>query len=500
MIEQARSEIRNGRKRLIVHAPTGAGKTIVAASIVSSALDKGKKVLFLVHLRELAFQAVERFSEFGMDDQVGVIMAGEETNLGRPVQIASIQTYARRLQLYPIEVNQWFHDADLVIYDEAHASIARTRKAVLDLYKESTIILGLTATPCRADGLGLGEVYESIVSCTGIGPLTQDGYLVPVIYFGSKHVPDLKNIPTVAGDYNKKVLGERVDQPKLIGDIYDNWARIAHDRSTVIFAVNVKHSKHILNSFSEKGVKIEHVDAHTPSEDRQETLKRFRNGNTQVVTNVGVYAEGADFPWADCIVLARPSKSYARFVQMAGRGLRPYPGKANCIIIDHGGLVNQHGFLEDEVYWTLEGREKAWKKKIDRKREKKPLMCDECGCVFTGPVCPQCGTRIKNYGKKVATTDDELQELKNKKPKATREEKEVFFAMLEYERRSRGYAPGWSAHKFKEKMGVWPKGLKDIGPIEPDEKMKNWLTYQRIRWAKRKESNNRMQKTLGNMA
>jgi len=185
---------------------------------------------------------------------------------------------------------------------------------------------------------------------------------------------------------------------------------------------------------------------------------------------------------------------------MAGRGLRPYPGKANCIIIDHGGLVNQHGFLEDEVYWTLEGREKAWKKKIDRKREKKPLMCDECGCVFTGPVCPQCGTRIKNYGKKVATTDDELQELKNKKPKATREEKEVFFAMLEYERRSRGYAPGWSAHKFKEKMGVWPKGLKDIGPIEPDEKMKNWLTYQRIRWAKRKESNNRMQKTLGNMA
>ena len=216
VIEKSRALIRSGRKRIIIQAATGSGKTIVAAAIVSASLEKGKKVLFLVHFRQLAYQAVERFTEFGLGDEVGLIMSGEDSFLSRPVQVAMVQTYSRRLQL---EDKRWFCDADLVIYDECHASIAKTRKAILELYKENTVILGLTATPCRADGRGLGEVYEDIVECISIENLTKEGHLVPVIYYGCKELPDLDNIPIVAGDYNKKVLGERVDKPKLIGDI-----------------------------------------------------------------------------------------------------------------------------------------------------------------------------------------------------------------------------------------------------------------------------------------
>lgn len=486
MIENARAVLRSGKKRIIIHAATGSGKTIVAASIVSAALEKGKKVLFLVHFRELAYQARERFTEFGIGDEVGIIMAGEESDHGKPVQIASVQTYARRLKLADEFSNHWFHNADLVIYDEAHSSIAKTRKAILELYKKDAVILGLTATPCRADGRGLGEVYQDIVSCTGIGELTELKYLVPVVYYGCKEMPDLKNIPEVAGDYNKKILGERVDIPKLIGDIYDNWARIAIDRQTVIFATNVKHSKHIKELFERRGIKIEHVDAHTPEEERRDVLNRFKVGYVQVVTNVGVYSEGADFPWASCIVLARPSKSYARYVQMAGRGLRPNTGKSDCIIIDHAGLIHSQGFLDDPVNWTLSGKEKAWKKNVIRKKEKKPFDCEMCRMIFVGKRCPKCGWEVPDWGKKILTTNDELVEIKGDKIKATSEEKRQFYGMLEHYRREKGYASGWAAHKFREKFKVWPNNYKDQYPIMPNDKFFNWIKYQNIKWAKSK--------------
>lgn len=487
MIEKSRELLRQGKKRIIIHAATGSGKTIIAASIVSSALGKGKKVLFLVHYRELAYQALERFREFGIGDEVGIIMAGEESSLDKPIQIASIQTYARRLNLNELYYNPWFHKADLVIYDECHASIARTRKAILELYKKDTTILGLTATPCRADGRGLGEVYEDIVSCSNVEELTRLGHLVPVIYYGCKERPDLTNIPIVAGDYNKKVLGERVNIPKLIGDIYDNWARIAIERPTVIFAVNVSHSKHIKDLFTKRGIRIEHVDAHTPEEERRDILNRFKSGDVQVVTNCAVYSEGADFPWVSCIVLARPSKSYGRYVQMAGRGLRPYPDKDNCIIIDHAGLVNTHRFLEDEVYWTLNGKEKAWNKKTPKKKEPKIFECEMCMTMHTGKRCPTCGWEIKDYGKKIEAYEKELEQIgRNSKPKASMQDKQDSYAQLLQYARSKGYSKGWIAHKYKELYDCWPKGMDSVQAKVPSDIMLNWIKYQNIKWAKSK--------------
>ena len=489
-IESARQEIRNGKKRIIIQASCGAGKTIIAAEIVSSALEKDKKVLFLVHYRELAYQALERFQQYGIGDFCGLIMAGEDSKLNLPIQIASVQTYQRRLNFDEPESNQWFHNADLIIYDEAHSSIAKTRKEILKMYIDNNkTILGLTATPCRSDGRGLGEIYEAIIPAIGIGTLTKQEYLVPCVYYGAKELPDLENIPIVAGDYNKKVLGERVDKVKLVGDIYDNWARLAIDRQTVIFATNVNHSKHIKELFQKRGVSCEHIDSHTPDEERRDIYDNFRDGNIQVLTNCAILGEGVDFPWVSCVVLAKPSKSYARFVQMAGRGLRPYPGKTECLILDHAGLVFRHGFLDDEVCWSLDGKEIAWKK-TTRKKEKKILDCEICGTLFSGNRCTQCGHEIKNYGKRIETTDDDLHEIgKNKKKdkELTTEEKKMWYQMLKGEQRRLGKNEKWLLAKYKSRTGVWPRNMDGLMPLSANDDVKKWLTYERIKWIKGKQ-------------
>jgi len=310
------------------------------------------------------------------------------------------------------------------------------------------------------------------------------GHLVPAVYYGSLLTPDLQGIPLVAGDYNKKVLGQRVNKSKLVGDILENWLRIGGDRQTIIFATNVKHSLHICRQFEQHGIAIEHLDAHTPPEDRAKTLSRFEKKETQVITNVALFGEGADFPWASCVVLAKPTKSWARYVQMGSRGLRPYPNKKDCIIIDHAGTVEQHGYLDEPVVWTLGGKEKAWvKPKQKEDEEKPPLTCEQCRYQFRGRVCPHCGLKVVNYGKSIAVVEGRLHRLKRgkKKTSSTEQDKENFLAMAEYYRRMKKYKPGWTAWTYKKKFREWPPWDRDHGTEKPDRAFKNFLTHLNIR-------------------
>lgn len=485
-IQKARDSIAAGNKSIILQASCGAGKTCMAAAICDSALSKNKKILFLVHRRELAYQAMERFSDYGLGDEISLIMAGEESNLSKPIQIVSIQTYIRRIALK--DGLPWFHKADIVILDEAQVSISPTYLKLMEKYNGNTIKIGLTATPCRGDARPLGELYDDIVSSVGINELTKLKHLVPVRYYSGKEKPNLKGINTVLGDFDKKELNKRMNKTKLIGDIFSNWARICGDRSTIVFASGVKHSKFIRDEFRRNGVSIEHIDSHTPTEARADILRRLKNGDIQVITNCQILTEGFDFPAAGAIVLCRPTRSYALFVQMAGRGLRPSPGKQECILIDHAKNIEMHGFLTDEVEWNLNGKGKAWKKKKPRKKEKKIFECDECRTMFSGSAtCPQCGWEVSDYGKKIETTDDELQEITRGKKKKTftMDEKRKFYGQLEYERRIRGYKQGWKYHKYVAKFGVKPHhSLEDIGVIQPDAGFNNWIKYQQIKWAK----------------
>jgi superfamily II DNA or RNA helicase len=402
------------------------------------------------------------------------------------VQIGTIQTYGRRVKLDDLVYNPFFVSANIILIDEAHRSLSRTYQQVLNLYKDK-VVIGVTATPCLSSGLGMGNFYEAIVDRVGVQKLIDGGHLVPARYFSGSS-PDLKGIKTVRGDWDIKELGKRSGDKKLVGDVYDNWARIAPGKQTICFAVNRKHSKALCREFQSKGVSAEFLDSYSDDEHRADVLRRLESGDIQVLMNVGLFTEGFDYPGVECIILARPTKSMGLYRQMVGRGLRPAPGKSEVLVIDHGRCVFQLGFVEDPVYWSLDGKLPAYKKKVVRKKEKTVMECDECRNLFTGRRCPQCGLEVQDWGKKIEAAEAELVEVgKNKKTKPSMEEKERFYGMLEHYRRKKGYKPGWVSWKYREKFNVWPKGLKTTQPIEPDVGFYNWLKYLNIKAAKARE-------------
>jgi len=482
LVEAVRQKVIDGHKKILMVLPTGGGKSFVIGDIASRAIEKGHKVLALMHRRQLVNQLADFFRTSGVDP--AIIMSGEESDLDQQAQIGTCQTYLRRLKLHPIEDNHWFHDASVVFIDEAHHTLSKTYQKILENY-EDKIVIGVTATPILASGVGMGEYFDSIVSLTTVQDLIDDKHLVPSECYGPSE-PDLSKLHTVAGDYNKKELNQKMNQPKIIGDVVDNWMNLVGDKQTMCFAVKVDHSKALRDEFIRRGINAEHLDAYADDEKREDTLRRFRDGDTRVITNVGLYTEGTDIPEIECIVLARPTKSLGLHLQMVGRGARPYSGKEKFIILDHGGNINRLGFYEDEIEWQLEGKEIGFKKKVARIKEKKIRNCVKCDFLHTGGKCPQCGYVIPDYGKKIEAEEAELVALKHKSGEYTMLEKRAWYGMLMYYQREKGYKEGWLAHKYKSKFNVWPRGMDAVGPIVPNAKVSNWIRYQNIKWHKRK--------------
>ena len=485
IIDAVRAEAMAGKKKIIMVLPTGSGKTACLFEMSRLAVEKGGKVLLVVHRRDLAFQTVDKFREYGME--AGIIMSGVETNLSRPVQIASVWTYKNRLDLAQKEFNRFFIDASMILLDECHKSLSKTYENVLSNY-ENKLFIGVTATPCLGSGAAMGSMYDSLVDKIPISRLIEEKYLVSCIYYGGT-TADLRGLKTVRGDWDSKELGERSDKPELIGDIVSSWFRLASDRQTITFSVNRKHGKHLYEAFKNKGVSVAYLDAHSPDELRAEVLKDFAERKVQMIVNVALFQEFLDAPITSCVVMAKCTKSLGLWRQCVGRSLRPHPesGKTESIVIDHGGCCQLLGFIEEPVEWTLEGK-KAYRAKKSEKKEKPLFECEMCRSMHRQHVCPQCGYKIKDYGKKVAALDAELVELgKTKKPKPTMAEKQMFYQMLEYHRREKGYKEGWLGWTFKFRFKTWPRGFKDLSPIEPDANFKKWITYMNIRKAKSKK-------------
>ena len=373
-------------RRPCVVMPTGSGKTLVASEIIRGEADR--HVLFLAHRRELIHQAAAKLGEVGVN--AGVILAGEPTNAMSGVQIASVQTlWSRSFRSKSLELPP----ADIVFIDEAHHVRAHTYKAIIEKYPDAKII-GLTATPCRRDGRGLGNVFDALVEGPQVPELIAQGFLVGTKVFAPSK-PDLKGVHTRQGDYVESELAERMDKVELVGDIVSHWHRLSERRKTVVFATSVAHSVHLKDEFERSGVRAEHIDGSTPKGERDEILAEFARGDLKVVTNCAVLTEGWDSPSVSCIVLARPTKSPGLFRQMVGRVLRPYPGKGHALVLDHAGAVFQHGFVEDPVIWTLDA-DKRTETPSQAARQLQPssrlLECSQCSAIRAGgQACPQCG-------------------------------------------------------------------------------------------------------------
>lgn len=284
-VEAVRTEVMKGHKKILVVAPTGSGKSFIIGDIAYKSIQKGHKILALMHRRQLVTQLAGFFQQSGVDP--AIIMSGNETDLDKAAQVATCQTYLRRLKLHPIEENDFFIDASIVFIDEAHHTLSKTYQTILENYKDK-IVIGVTATPILSSGVGMGEYFDSIVSLTTVADLINSEHLVPSACYGPSE-PDLTKLKSIGGDYEKKGLNKLMNQPKLIGDVVDNWLALAGGLQTMVFAVKVDHSKALRDEFIRRGVNAEHLDAHADDDERSDVLRRFDNGDTQVVCNVGLY-------------------------------------------------------------------------------------------------------------------------------------------------------------------------------------------------------------------
>ena len=483
-LDGLRASFRAGKRAPVLVAPCGSGKTHIARAIIDGAVAKGHQVLFLAPRRELIYQTAEKLAEAGIHH--GIMMAGESQDVMAPVQVACVPTLHRRM------TRTYLPPAKVVIIDEAHLSVARTTQEILHGYPDA-LKIGLTATPCRGDGRGLGEIFDDLVMGPSIPELIAGGYLVQPRYFAPS-TPDLAGIKIQMGDYNQTQLGNRMDDPVLIGDVVTNWLRLASDRQTVVFGVNIAHAMHLCERFIEAGVRAEHLDSTTPNDERREILRRFENGATQVLTNCQIFSYGIDCPPASCCVLAHPTKSLARYVQAVGRVLRPYPGKLDAVVIDHAGIVDGLGFVEDDFPWTLDGTERVQDRMGARERkEPKSLTCPKCATVFSGAArCPNCGHDMsRQRAEAIAATEADLVEVaargqEREKRAWTMAEKGVFYSELLGLAKERGYNKGWAAHKYRERLGVWPQGL-DRTPSAASSATRAWAKSRQIAYAKARE-------------
>jgi DNA repair protein RadD len=483
VISRIQGALANGTRRILLVSPTGSGKTVAAAAIMKNAASQGQRVLFLDHRRELTKQASRKLHDLGVDH--GIVQAGFPARPGARVQIASIQTvHHRAVRSRSIELPP----ADLVVVDEAHHSRAATYQRLLAAYPNA-VILGLTATPCRGDGRGLGNVFDVLIEAATVSDLIGTKHLVPTKVFAPVR-PDLTGVRVERGDYVEKQLAERMNTAKLVGDIIEHWHRLGERRRTVVFAVDVAHSVHIRDEFRRSNVLAEHIDGKTPVEERDAILAKLAADKLEIVTNCQVLTEGWDCPEVSCIVLARPTKSLGLYRQMVGRVLRPFPGKSDALILDHSGAVFQHGFAEDPIAWELSQDRRAENKTHSaRGTYKAPALttCPECSAVrFEGRPCSVCNWRPAPKAKPIEVAEGELGVVvRNRKTKANDfscEDKQLFQRELAWIARDRGYKPGWIANKYRAKFGAWP--TRSVDPTQPSAATMSWVRSRQIAYAK----------------
>ena len=472
LLEQIDTALAGGCKRIVAQAPTGFGKTIVAAHRLRLLQNAGKRAIFIVPALSLIDQTIEKLYAEGVRD-VGVIQANHlMTNYARPIQVASVQTLQRR----PVP------DADEIIIDEVHRWFAFFPRLLGDPRFANIPIIGITATPWTK---GLGKHFNKLLVGTTTTELIGAGYLAPFRAFAPAS-PDLTGVRTLAGDYHEGDLGEAMNKTTLVADVVTTWLERADGRPTLCFAVDRAHAKHLQKQFQAAEVPAGYIDHHTDAVERREIARQFHAGEIKVVCNVGCLTTGVDWD-VRCIILARPTKSEILYVQMIGRGLRTAPGKADCLILDHSDNHTRLGFVTDIHHDELDqGLKLPGAGKFSE--EPLPKKCPKCTFLRPPKVlqCPCCGF-IPVPQSKTVHRDGELVELGHRDPVEAEHERVKFFQELRAVAMMRGYRDGWTAHKFKERFGTFPSwSYKVLQPKAPSDATLRWVHSRQIAYARRR--------------
>ncbi len=329
-IDEILQDYYSGHKRLLVHLPTGSGKTIVMAAL-AKVLDK--KTLILAHREELIAQAVDKFRLFWPGVSIGVCMA-ERDEIHHQIVVGSVQSCSRPKRLEKLQSLGF----DLMMIDEAHHSAADSYQSIINAcgFSKGTdkLLVGVTATPARGDKQPLGDTFDKITFSRSIGTMIRAGYLSPVI--GRKILTSfvLERIRTQNGDFAINELAEAVNTPERNAFIVGKFQEYANGRKTVAFCCNVEHCQDLAAAFNNAGIPAVAVWGDMEPPDRKQALNDLKSGKVQLATSCGILTEGYDEPSITAVIMARPTRSAALYIQCIGRGLRLWPGKQDCLVLD----------------------------------------------------------------------------------------------------------------------------------------------------------------------
>lgn len=465
-VNMLRQSLSAGKRRPMLKVPTGGGKTRTAAAIIERMRERGKRALFVVDAISLIDQTVEAFYELGLRE-IGVIQADHPmTDWSRPIQVASVQTLQRR----------GMPDADLAIVDEAHVRNQWLEQQITAGEWASRPVIGLSATPWAK---GLGLIYDNLITPVSMRDLIEKGMLLDFRVFAPSH-PDLKGIKTTAGDYNQGELGDAMGDRGLIADIVSTWVKLGENRPTLCYCVDRAHAKKVQQRFLDTGIPAEYIDMATSSYDRRQIQQRLESGQTKIVCNIATLTKGIDWK-IGCIIIARPTKSKMLHVQIAGRVVRANSGYPDGLVLDHSDNMLRLGLPTDIGDEPLDKTRKG-----ERKAEKSDPLPKECpSCNFLKPPktreCPVCKF-VPEVTSNVEEEEGELIQIGGKKNLVTMADKQNWYSGLLHIQRERGYKLGWVANQYKDRFGVWPRGMNEsaVQSLQVD----SYVRSRMIRYAK----------------
>lgn len=464
LISEVFQHWRDGKKRVLMQSGTGTGKTVMfnhIAALCANSPDRVKRVLIIADRRELIMQAWNRlFQAHGI--HAGIIMSGVTPAYHLPVQIASVQTLNRRS--FP-------PDIDLVIIDECRGSVSPSYAPIFGHYKDS-YFLGVDATPIRTNGQGFDHIYQALVVGPSIKDMEVSGALVPAqVKVNPLNSSQLEKVGKLGGDYNEAELERFMMNETIMAGLVAIKQKYAPGQKTICFAVGIDHSKKIVAKYNAAGIKAIHVDGAFTIEDRNRAFKSFEHGDVEVLVNVGIATYGYDNPSITCVQLARPTKSLALYLQMVGRGARPYKSKDGTVkqfytLLDHANCRIEHGAPNADRHWTLKGKGKA-KNESKADKKMKLILQDGKEKIVSQRDLPEDMEGVTL----VDMSDAELQALGRQRMFDKVNERRIrsgyqpmwaYFRFIqeakdelvlddfEYIQRRLNFKYGWANHKFKE--------------------------------------------------
>jgi superfamily II DNA or RNA helicase len=435
-MELARQSYRAGHKYPCLVLPCGAGKSIIAADMAKSSIEKGNQVLFIVHRRELCAQIEQAFISYGVNMNM--------------CTVGMVQTVCRRVDK--------IEPPDLIITDEAHHSTSASYTKIFNAFPGAHRI-GLTATPGRLDGKGLKGVFDDIIAGVTAKWLIANHYLSPYRLF-SVPLADVGKLKVARGEY---VMGGLMDDKRVYGETVSTYRKIADGRKTIVYCPSVVSANETAMEFQNNGYSAVALSGETPKKERESAMGAFRRGDVLVLCNCDLFGEGVDVADCSCVVMLRKTKSLTLFIQQAMRSMRVDPNDPDktAIIIDHVLNYSEHGLPDDDREWSLEGK-KGGESAI------KVKQCPQCFAVIENSkrACPECGydfsEAVAASGRRAAElVETELKEIKDADGQRERYGRMKYadyrklgtFDELEGFRKAKGYKFGWTIYKCLE-LGI----------------------------------------------